>query len=104
MKLTTLRTANQKRHTEWANGGEELLSFRGVELTGEAYNKLRQPERVRPGRVGGKEDIDGLQEELADVLICVDLNMMDLGIDCRSGEDVRRIRTGPRNLTSIFTI
>ena len=52
------------------------------------------------GRVGGKEDINGLQEELADVLICVDLNAMDLGIDCRSGEDVCQIRTGHRNLTT----
>ena len=31
--------------------------------------------------MGGKEELDGLKQELADVLICVDLIAMDLGID-----------------------
>ena len=84
MHLTTLRKANEKRHEEWAKGGDVSLSFRGLELAGEAgeaCNELKKLERVRLGLVGGKEDIDGLREELADVLICVDLIAMDLGID-----------------------
>ena len=80
----SLRDANLKRHKEWAKGNDLPLSFRGVELAGEvgeACNELKEIERKRLGLVGGKEDLDGLQQELADVLICVDLIAMDLGID-----------------------
>ena len=84
MDFETLRTANRSRHAEWAGGGEVPLSFRGLELAGEAgeaCNELKKLERTRLGIVGGKDDLHGLKEELADVLICVDLIAMDLGID-----------------------
>jgi NTP pyrophosphatase (non-canonical NTP hydrolase) len=84
MDLTTLRNANRERHVEWAKGNEIPLSFRGLELAGEAgeaCNELKKLERCRMGMVGGKEDIQSLREELADVLICVDLIAMDLDID-----------------------
>ncbi len=84
MDFETLRAANQERHEEWARGGDVPLSFRGLELAGEAgeaCNELKKLERTRLGIVGGKEDLQGLKEELADVLICVDLIAMDLGID-----------------------
>ena len=84
MDLSTLRTANRERHVEWAKGNDIPLSFRGLELAGEAgeaCNELKKLERSRMGMVGGKEDIQGLREELADVLICVDLIAMDLDID-----------------------
>jgi NTP pyrophosphatase (non-canonical NTP hydrolase) len=84
MDLTTLRNANRQRHVEWAKGNDIPLSFRGLELAGEAgeaCNELKKLERFRMGMVGGKEDIHGLREELADVLICVDLIAMDLDID-----------------------
>ncbi|MCH2177834.1 MAG: MazG-like family protein [Mariniblastus sp.] len=83
----SLREANHQRHQEWANGNDLPLSFRGVELAGEvgeACNELKKLERTRLGLVGGKTDLTGLQEELADVLICVDLIAMDLGIDLAS--------------------
>lgn len=88
--LASLRAANIRRHAEWADGREVPLSFRGLELggeAGEACNELKKLERVRLGLVGGSEDISGLREELADVLICVDLIAMDLGIEL--GEAVR---------------
>lgn len=84
MDFAKLRAANQKRHVEWAKGGELPLSFRGVELAGEvgeACNEIKKIERQRLGIVGGKDDLSGLCEELADVLISVDLIAMDLGID-----------------------
>jgi len=84
MNLTTLRNANQERHLEWANGNDIPLSFRGLELAGEAgeaCNELKKLERFRMGMVGGKDDMQGLREELADVLICIDLIAMDLDID-----------------------
>ena len=84
MDLQELRTANEKRHVEWAQGNDIPLSFRGVELAGEvgeACNEIKKLERTRIGIAGGKEGLADLTEELADVLICVDLIAMDLDID-----------------------
>ena len=84
MEFDELRDANQRRHKEWATQGEVSLSFRGVELGGEAgevLNEIKKLERVRFGLAGGKSDLNGLKDELADVLICVDLIAMDLDID-----------------------
>ena len=72
MDFEQLRDANSRRHIEWAKGGEVSLSFRGVELGGEAgevLNEIKKIERSRFGLAGGKTDLDGLREELADVLI-----------------------------------
>lgn len=90
MNLQELRDANKQRHIEWAKGAEIPLSFRGLELAGEvgeACNELKKLERTRLRMVGGKTGIEDLQEELADVIVCVDLIAMDLGIDL--GEVVR---------------
>ncbi|MCA9036540.1 MAG: MazG-like family protein [Planctomycetaceae bacterium] len=79
-----LRNANIRRHAEWAKGGSVSLSFRGLEMAGECgevCNELKKIERVRLGLAGGSDDLNGLKEELADVLICLDLIAMDLGID-----------------------
>lgn len=84
MDLQELRVANEKRHIEWAKGASIPLSFRGLELAGEAgevCNELKKIERTRLGMVGGRSGTDALKEELADVLVCVDLIAMDLGID-----------------------
>lgn len=84
MELRDLRDANQRRHVEWAHGGEVSLSFRGLELggeTGELLNELKKLERIRLGLAGGKSDLKAIEEELADVIICVDLIAMDLGIE-----------------------
>jgi NTP pyrophosphatase (non-canonical NTP hydrolase) len=84
MKFDELRAANRSRHQEWAGGGELPLSFRGVELAGEvgeACNEIKKLERSRLGIRGGKNDIRPLADELADVIVCVDLIAMDLGID-----------------------
>ena len=84
MDLRDIRSANQRRHVEWAVGGEISLSFRGLELggeTGELLNELKKLERIRLGLAGGKSDLQAIEEELADVMICVDLIAMDLDID-----------------------
>ena len=73
--LENLRAANKQRHKEWGEGADLTLSFRGLELGGEAgevCNELKKLERTRFGIAGGKEDTQGLREELADVIICVD--------------------------------
>ena len=90
MNFEQLRKANKQRHIEWANGEPLPLSFRGVELAGEvgeACNEIKKLAHNELGIRGGKDDLTGLRDELADVLICVDLIAMDLGIDL--GEVVR---------------
>jgi len=90
MKFDALRKSNQARHKEWAGGESLPLSFRGVELggeAGEACNEIKKIERIRLGLAGGKEDLSALANELADVIICADLIAMDLGIDL--GQAVR---------------
>ena len=82
--LDKLRQANIKRDKEWAKGVKISLSFRGVELGGEAgevCNEVKKLERHRMGIAGGKESIEGLREELADVMICADLIAMQFEID-----------------------
>ena len=80
-----LRYANIARNTEWRAGAVPLsLSFRGNELAGEvgeACNIIKKLDRERMGLVGSRATIAQLVEELADVIICVDLIAMDLGID-----------------------
>lgn len=80
-----LREANVARDIEWNIGSERVsLAFRGNELAGEvgeACNVLKKLERERIGIRGSRATPEQLAEELADVLICVDLIAMDLGID-----------------------
>lgn len=79
----SLRTANVARNIEWAT--QELsLSFRGNELAGEvgeACNLLKKLDRERMGMKGSRANPAQIAEELADIIICVDLIAMDLGID-----------------------
>lgn len=100
MDFIELRKANLKRHKEWADGVVLPLSFRGLELAGEAgetCNKLKKMERNRLGIVGGDYDIDGVAEELADVLICADLIAMDLGIDLAIAVRAKFNKTSEKN-------
>lgn len=84
--LLQLRRADLARDYEQSNGGKIKfsLSFRGCELAGEvgeACNILKKLEREAIGAVGSRATPDQLVEELADVIICVDLIAMEFGID-----------------------
>ncbi len=99
MKFEELREANSRRHQEWAGSTPISLSFRGLELGGEAgevLNEVKKLERGRMGIAGGKTDLDGLKEELADVMICVDLIAMDLGIDLSEAVEKKFNRTSEK--------
>lgn len=91
VNFESLRDANLRRNAQWVGDKPPIsLSFRGNELAGEvgeACNELKKIERHNLGLPGGKEDKTGLTEELADVIICVDLLAMSMGIDL--GEAVR---------------
>lgn len=82
--LSELRQANVARQLEWQKGESVDLSFRGNELageTGEACNVIKKLERERLGYVGSRVTVDDLADELADIIICVDLVADKVGIN-----------------------
>lgn len=74
-----LRSANILRNKEWNPDDRLTLAYRGNELAGEcgeACNELKKIERERLGIKGSRSSIEKLAEELADIVICVDLICM----------------------------
>lgn len=91
LRLTDLRSANQRRQKEWDKDNQIDAAYRGNELAGEvgeACNVLKKLERERRGIAGSRATVQQLREELADVIICVDLVAMMYDIDL--GDAVRR--------------
>lgn len=79
-----LRQANFARQQEWDSRNQISLAYRGNELAGEvgeACNLIKKLERERLGIRGSRTTLSELAEELADVIICVDLIAMHEGID-----------------------
>lgn len=78
--LEKLREANEKRAPLWRKDSPETCElFCAVELggeVGEVMNEVKKLNRAKQGLVGGKEDEEGLKEEIGDVLICLDLLCM----------------------------
>lgn len=82
--LEKLRLANNERAKEWNKGEPAPISFAFMELAGEAgeaCNAGKKLARHEMGWVGGSPDTTNLQEELADVIICVDLIAKEYNID-----------------------
>lgn len=82
--LEALRIANRVREREWDPDGAITLAYRGNELAGEvgeACNIIKKLERERIGLRGTRATKADLAEELADVLICLDMIAMQAGID-----------------------
>lgn len=80
----SLREANLARQIEWDGDNQISAAYRGNELAGEvgeACNVIKKLERERMGIRGSRDTIDHLAEELADVIICVDLLAMHYGIN-----------------------
>lgn len=70
-----LRDANFVRALEWSNGGDGP-QFYAVELygeAGEALNVVKKLEREKLGMVGSRATLQDMADEIADVIICVDL-------------------------------
>ncbi len=81
---TNLRAANIARQNEWDQDNQITASYRGNELAGEvgeACNIIKKLERERFGIRGSRATAEELADELADVVICVDLIAMHYGID-----------------------
>jgi NTP pyrophosphatase (non-canonical NTP hydrolase) len=84
LDLSDLRRANITRQAEWDPTNAITLAYRGNELAGEvgeACNIVKKLERERLGLRGSRVTVDQLAQELADVVICVDLLAMDAGVD-----------------------
>ena len=84
LKLRDLRDANITRQNEWDRDGAITPSYRGNELAGEvgeACNVIKKLERERLGIRGSRASKLNLAEELADVVICVDLICAYYGIN-----------------------
>lgn len=80
----TLRDANLARMKEWVSEVKLSLSFKGNELAGEvgeACNIIKKLDRERLGLRGSRATLEELKEELSDVIICVDLIAMEVGLD-----------------------
>jgi NTP pyrophosphatase (non-canonical NTP hydrolase) len=84
MDFTVLRDANVRRQQEWDRQGKIDIAYRGNELAGEcgeACNIIKKIERERRGIRGSRATLRQLADELADVIICVDLIALYEGID-----------------------
>ena len=85
--LSKLREAQIKRTKRWDLNSVLDLSFYGNALageTGEACNIIKKLERERLGVGGTKSTVADLAEELADVVIYLDIIAMKTGIDLES--------------------
>jgi NTP pyrophosphatase (non-canonical NTP hydrolase) len=103
----TLRSANIERQKEWDGGTETSLSYRGNELAGEvgeACNIIKKLERERLGRRGSRATAQQLADELADVVICVDLVAMQLGIDMDAAVRAKFNSTSEKVGLSVFLV
>lgn len=84
MSLAVLRQANEQRQKEWDPTDAITVEYRGNELAGEvgeACNIIKKLARERLGIRGSRATTAELAEELADIVICVDLIAMQMGID-----------------------
>lgn len=80
----TLRNASLMRQTYWDRDHKISLEYRGLELggeAGEAQNKLKKLVREALKLRGSRSSVAEVAEELADVIIVVDLIAGMLNID-----------------------
>lgn len=97
MKYRTLRAANNARQSEWDGDGHAMNDdWRMNELMGEAgevCNILKKLHRERVGVDGSRADRETLADELADVVICLDLFLGTKRLSPATGR-IRNIEPG----------
>jgi len=84
LTFEALRAANVARNKEWDREGKLNASFRGLELAGEVgelCNIVKKLERERMGIRGSRVSVIDLAQELADVMITLDLLAMHYSVD-----------------------
>lgn len=106
LSFATLREANARRNAIWDTTAEGLsLAFRGNELAGEvgeACNVIKKLERERLGIRGSRDTVEHLTEELADVIICVELIAMAMNIDLAHAVSAKFNETSHKQKLPIF--
>lgn len=99
MIYMTLREANVARQAEWdPEGKASNMAWRLNELggeVGEVCNVLKKLHRERKGVPGPRATKDQLAEELADVVICIDLVAMEARLDPMPEERAMDARLDP---------
>ena len=83
-RYAKLRDANVARQAEWDEGNTISLTYWATAMAGEvgeACNVVKKLERERLGLRGSRATLADLADELADVVIYVDLLAMSQGID-----------------------
>lgn len=84
-EFEVLRAATIKRQAKWPGAAISTdASFRGNELAGEvgeACNVIKKLERERLGLAGSRDTVEHLAEELADIVLCVDIVAEKYGIN-----------------------
>lgn len=88
MRLQTLRHRLHQRQQEWTGGKKVGPVFAMMELFGEAgelANEIKKLQRAEEGWAGGVKpslvSMSRLSDEMADVLICLDLLAQQYDID-----------------------
>jgi NTP pyrophosphatase (non-canonical NTP hydrolase) len=79
-----LKEANEARQREWDEDNQISLSYRGNEFGGECgelQNVLKKLDREAMGIKGSRATLVDAANEMADVVICLDLIATHLGID-----------------------
>lgn len=82
--LGRLREANRSRQAEWDSQGKLSLSYLGNAIAGEvgeACNVIKKLDREALGLRGSRASMSELAEELADVVIYIDILAERCGID-----------------------
>lgn len=82
--LEELRIANVKRQAEWPGNEQADVAFRAIEVAGEAgelAEAVKKWLRGERGIKGSTATPDQVAQEMADVLISVDLLANQMGID-----------------------
>lgn len=82
--LNKLRRANNERQQLWPGNTKCDLEFRTIEFNGEAgelSNKVKKYLRRERGIAGSHSNRDEIAEEMADVIITLDLMASKLSID-----------------------
>lgn len=84
MNFQELRAANRARQAEWPGSDQADLAFRALEVAGEAgevAEAVKKYLRARRGIGGSTAGVDAITDELADVVIAVDLLADLLGVN-----------------------
>lgn len=103
--LDELREANIARDKVWNPDNKLTSLFRAVELggeVGELLNIAKKLEREALGLVGSRSSLAALVEELADIIICVDLIAMDVAVDLEEAVRKKFNKTSRERKLSVY--